>query len=97
MRFLFGVMEKLPNGCGLRQFAEPCGNILLAFPCQLCIVMLPICLLQSNSSCRSGIDAYLLLVFFCLALQLLVRLQRFIQLSRIQFMASSFFSMMEWA
>lgn len=42
MCFLLGSMEKLPNGCGLRRFAKPRGNILLAFPYQLCIVVLPI-------------------------------------------------------
>ena len=87
MRFLFSTMEKLPNGCRLRRFAEPCGNILLAFPCQLRIVVLPIYLLQSCRGCRSGIGAYLLLVFcFCLTLQLLVLLKGFIQLSRILFL-----------
>ena len=49
--------------------------------------MLPICLLQSCRGCRSGIGAYLLLVFcFCLTLQLLVLLKGFIQLSRIHFL-----------
>ena len=87
MSFLLGALEKLPNGCRLRRFAEPCGNILLAFPCQLCIVVLPICLLQSCGGCRSGIGAYLLLIFcFCLTLQLLVLLKGFIQLSRILFL-----------
>ena len=79
MSFLLGTLEKLPNGCRLRRFSKPCGNILLAFPCQLRIVVLPICLLQP---CRSGIGAYLLLVFcFYLILQLLVLLKGFIQLS----------------
>ena len=87
MRFLFSTLEKLTNGCGLRRFAKPCSNILLTFPCQLCIVMLPVCLLQPCRSCRSGIGAYLLLVFcFCLTLQLLVLLKDFIQLSRILFL-----------
>ena len=87
MSFLLGALEKLTNGCRLRRFAEPCCNILLTFPCQLCIVVLPICLLQSCGGCRSGIGAYLLLIFcFCLTLQLLVLLKGFIQLSRIHFL-----------
>lgn len=87
MSFLLGTLEKLPNGCRLRRFAEPCSNILLAFPCQLCIVMLPVYLLQPCRSCRNGIGAYLLLVFcFCLTLQLLVLLKGFIQFNRILFL-----------
>ena len=75
MSFLLGTLEKLPNGCGLRRFAKPRSNILLTFSCHLCIVVLPVCLLQPCSSCRTGIRTYLLLVFcFCLTLQLLVLL-----------------------
>ena len=87
MSFLLGALEKLPNGCRLRRSAEPRGNILLAFPCQLRIVVLPICLLQPCSSCRSGIGAYFLLVFcFYLILQLLILLQGFVQLNQILFL-----------
>jgi len=54
---------------------KPCSNILLAIPCPLRIVVLPICLLQPCSRSRCGTGVYLLLVFFCLTLQLPATLQ----------------------